>query len=48
MKEAECSGTIMYFMHENGKLWLADTIPETGENEINKNDGEGEINYEIL
>jgi hypothetical protein len=35
-------------MYENGKMRPTETIPGIGGGEIKENDGEGDVNYDIL
>jgi hypothetical protein len=35
-------------MYENGKISPVETIPGMGEEEIKKNDREGQFNYDIV
>jgi hypothetical protein len=35
-------------MYDNGKMRPAETIPAMGERKIKKNDGRGELNYDIF
>jgi hypothetical protein len=39
---------MVQILYTHGKMRPIETIPGTGEGEINKNDGGGKFNYDIL